>query len=86
MFVFKNRYDPKLSEANFHARLCRLKQLLENVRPMILASFLSTDEKTFTCTVTTPKNPQNDRLYSYQSTKKKDVVTKRLHTQLTFSH
>jgi len=40
-----------------------------------------TDEKIFT--VTTPKNPQNDRLYSYSATRKKDNVTKRLSTQLT---
>jgi len=39
-----------------------------------------------------PKNPQNDRLYAHPSTKnkKRDVVvvlvTKRLSTQLSFSH
>ena len=31
------------------------------------------------------EKPQNDRLYERPSTKKKDVVTKRLHTQLTRS-
>jgi len=52
----------------------------------MLASFLFTDEKIFT--VTTPKNPPNDRLYShaYPSVKKKDVVTKRPRTQLAFGH
>jgi len=76
MYVLKNRNDPKLSEANYYARLCLSKKLLKNIYPMILASFLITDEKTFTAT--TPKTPQNDQLYAYPSTKKKDVVTKRL--------
>jgi len=44
------------SEANFHAKLYHLKQLLKNVHhhQMMLASFLITDEKIFT--VTTTKN------------------------------
>jgi len=45
---------------------------------------LFTDVNEFT--VTTPKNPHNDLLYAYLSNKKKDVVTKRPCTQLTFSH
>jgi len=43
---------------------------------------LFTDENTFT--VNSPINTHYDRLYAHPSTKKKDVVTKRLHTQLTF--
>jgi len=62
MFVLKNRNDPELSEANSHARLSHSKQLLKNIHPMTL-------------TVTTPKKTQNDRLYTYPSTKKKDVAT-----------
>jgi len=31
ILVLKNRHDPKLSEANFHARLSRSKQLLKNI-------------------------------------------------------
>jgi len=31
MFMLKNRNDPKLSEGNFNARLCHLKQLLKNI-------------------------------------------------------
>jgi len=73
MFVLKNRNDPKLSEANIHARLCHLTQLLKNSHSMMLALFLFSDEKILT--VITPKNPQNDRLYARPSTKKKDVVT-----------
>ena len=84
IFVLKNRDDPKLSEANFYARLYHSKQLLRNIHPMLLASFLFTDEKIFT--VTTPKNLRNDQLYAYPSTKKKDAVTKRLRTLLAFSH
>jgi len=75
----------KLSEANFHARLSCLKQLLKNIHPMMLASFLFTYERIFT--VMTPKNPQNETrkitdptMYARPSTKKKDVVTKRLRT------
>jgi len=84
MYVLKNCNYPKLREANFHARLCHLKQLLKNIYWMMLASFLFTGKKIFT--VTTLKNMQNDRLYAHPSTKKKDVVTKRLRTQLAFSH
>jgi len=40
MFVLKNRNDPELSEANFHARLSHSKQLLKNIHPMTLALFL----------------------------------------------
>jgi len=83
MFLLKNRSDPKLSEANFHVRFCHLKQLLKNIHPMILASFLFSGEQIFT--VITLKNPQNDRPYAHPSIKKKDVVTKRLPIQLAFS-
>jgi len=31
MFVLKNHNDPKLSETNFHVRLCHLKQLLKKL-------------------------------------------------------
>jgi len=50
----------------------------------MLASFLFTDEKIFV--VIMPKIPQNDLLYAHPSTKKKDIVTKHLCTQLTFCH
>jgi len=45
---------------------------------------LFTDKKIFT--VTSMKNPQNDRLYAPAATKKKDVSTEYLQAQLTFSH
>jgi len=41
MFGFKNRIDSELDEANFYARLSHSKQLLENINPMMLASFCS---------------------------------------------
>jgi len=69
--VLKNCNDPTRSEVHFHARLCHSKKLLKNIHPMTLASLLFTDEKIFT--VTTPKHPHNDQLYSYPSTKKKQV-------------
>jgi len=45
MFVLKNHNDPKMSEVNFHARLCHLEQLLKNIQPVMSASFLFTEEK-----------------------------------------
>jgi len=45
MFVLKTRNYPKLSEANFHARLCHLKQLLKKYYQMMLATLLFTCEK-----------------------------------------
>jgi len=35
---------------------CHLKQFIKNIHPIMLASFLFTDKKTFTAK--TPKNPQ----------------------------
>jgi len=75
--MLKNRNDPEMGEPDFHARLSHSKQLLKNIHPMVLASFCAL-MKIFT--VTTRKNLQNDRLYAYPSTKKKDVMTKCLHT------
>ena len=79
MFVLKNRCVPELSEAYSHARLSHWKQFLKNIHPLMLASFWFTDENIFT--VATPKNLQNAWLYAHPSTKKKDVMTKWLHTQ-----
>jgi len=45
---------------------------------MMLAIIVLTDKERVT--VTTPKNPQNDRLYAYPSNKKKDAAIKRLRT------
>ena len=55
--VFKNRNDPELCEENCHARLSQSKHLPKNIYPVILASFLFTDEKIFTVVI--PKNLQN---------------------------
>ena len=82
IFVLKNRDDPKLSEANFYARLYHSKQLLRNIHPMLLASFLFTDEKIFDHTEKHAEWPNVG--YAYPSTKKKDIVTKRLRAQLAF--
>jgi len=82
VFVLKNRNDPLLSEVSFHARLSHSKQLLRYIHPMML-SFLFTDEKMFTVTI--QKNLQNDQLYAHPTTKKKDIITKCLYTQLSFS-
>jgi len=68
--------DPKLNEANFHA--LPFQTVTQKCAPNNVNIIFFTDEKIFT--VTTPKNSQNDRLYAYPSTKKKDVATKRLRT------
>jgi len=60
------------------------KIMLNNLHPMMLESFWFTDNNIFT--LAAPRNPQNDRLYAHPPTKKKGVMTKRLRTQLTFSH
>jgi len=49
----------KPTEANRHARLSRSKQLLKNIRPMMLASFDSMTKTVFTVSVRT----ENDRLF-----------------------
>jgi len=49
-----------------------------------LASFLFTDEQTFT--VAAPKNLQNDWQNAFAATQKKDVMIKWMRTGLTFSH
>jgi len=61
MFVLKNTNDSELSEANSHARLSHAKELLKNV-----GIILFTAEKLFI--LTTPPNPQNDRLCGHLST------------------
>jgi len=58
------------------------KQLLKKFTDDVSAILTFTNEKMFT--LTTPKNPQNDRLYAYPSTKNKDIVTKPLRTQSSF--
>jgi len=62
MFVFKNRNDPELSEANFHAIL-PFKTVAQKYSPNDVSIVLFADEKIFA--VITPKNPQNDRLYAH---------------------
>jgi len=61
------------------------KEWLKNIHPVMLASLCSLTKNIFK--VITPKNTQNDRLYAHPSSiKKKDIATKCLCTQLTFSH
>jgi len=88
--MLKNRHDPvELTEAIFHARLCCSAglQLLKNIHPcnaVTLVSFLFTDEKIFS--LTTPKNPQNSRLYaSVNQNERRRDKTPAVRTLLTFS-
>jgi len=60
------------------------KQLLKKSLNDVSITLLFTDENILT--VVTAKNRQNHRLHAHPSTKKKDVVTKRLRARLTFSH
>jgi len=82
MFVSKFRNGPELTEANFHARLSHSKQLLKDIHPMMLASFCSLTKRYLQWPYH-KKTLQNDRRYTHPSTKKKDVMTKRLRTQVT---
>ena len=70
MFGLKNHNHPKLSQANFHARL-PFKTVAQKYSSSDVSIILFTDKKIFTATML--KNLQNDRLYADLSTKKKDV-------------
>ena len=48
MSVLKNRHAPELIEANCHAKLSHLRQMLENIHPLMLAQFRSLAKKIFT--------------------------------------
>jgi len=61
-----------MSEANSNARLS------QRYPPSGDSISLFTDENIIT--MATPKNTQNGQLYAHPSTKKKDVVTRRLRT------
>jgi len=52
--------------------------------PSDVSIILFTDENTLNSG--NPEKSTERRLYAHPSTKKKDVATKRLRTQLTFSH
>jgi len=81
MFVLKNCNDPELSEAK-----TLLFKTVAQKYPVYSLSDVSIILFTGKTYLQWPhqKNPQNDRLYAYPSTKKKDAVAK--HTQLTFTH
>jgi len=59
-----------------------IQTVAQKYSPNDVSIILFTDEKTFTVT---PKSPQNDRLPTYPSTKKKDVMTKRLRSAYTIN-
>jgi len=50
MFMLKNRIDPKLSEANFSARLSHSKQFAQKHSVKDVSIILFTHEKIFTVT------------------------------------
>ena len=80
----KKRRAQELTPSNRAVRLQRTKKLLK-MFPADKVNFIwFTDEKVFT--VSSPRNPQNDRLYVPAGIKKKQVAAERLlRTQTTFS-
>ena len=72
----KSRCAQELSAANREARLARSKRLLKKYSNSDVDFMWFTDEKIFT--ITTPKNPQNDRLYAPTASKKREIAPERL--------
>jgi len=77
--VLRNRNVPDQSTATFFSWK-PFKTVAQKYLPNDVNIILFTNEKTFT--VATSQNLQNDRQYAFPSTKKKDVVTKRLRARL----
>ena len=74
MFVLKNHNDPEPSEANFHERLSNSEHTVAQKHPPNDASIISFIDKNIYSEHTEKPAAQNDRLYAYPSTKKKDAV------------
>jgi transposase len=80
----KKRRAQELTTANKLTRLSRSKRLLRKYPQHQVGFIWFTDEKVFT--VSSPNNPQNDRLYVPVATKKKHVsAARQLRTRSTFS-
>jgi transposase len=80
----KKRRAQELTSANRESRLIRAKKLLRQFPAPAVDFIFFTDEKVFT--VAPPINPQNDRVYVLDKTKKRDVAANRLlRTRPTFS-
>jgi inhibitor of nuclear factor kappa-B kinase subunit alpha len=80
----KKKRAQELTEANKLTRLVRSQQLLRQYPQHQVDFIWFTDEKLFT--VSSPNNPQNDRLYVPVRMKKKQVAAARiLRTRATFS-
>lgn len=80
---FKKRRAQELTDANRTNRLIRSTQLLAKFTDNEVDFIWFTDEKVFT--VTSPKNPQNDRVYAPVTAKKKNIAADRLlRTRTTF--
>ena len=78
------RRAQEFTQSNRAVRLQRAKKLLQMFPDDKVDFIWSTDEKVFT--VSSPRNPQNDRLYVPAGIKKKQVVAERLlRTRTTFS-
>ena len=62
MFVLKNRNVPQLSEANFHANIQKYSPYDLIFFDLTVIYFMRNVKIII---VTTPKTPQNDRLYTH---------------------
>ena len=81
----KKRRAQELTQSNRAVRLQRAKKLLQMFSDdkVDFIWFTDDDEKVFT--VSSPRNPQNDRLYVLAGIKKKQVAERLLRTRTTFS-
>jgi len=84
MLSSKIAMTPELNEANFHAGLCHSIQLLKNIYPMMLVSFLFADEKTFISDHRTRRMINCTHIHQRRR-KTSWQLNKRLRTQLTLS-
>jgi len=73
-----------LVEQTVMQKLSHSKQLLKKWSSSDVSTIMLPDEKIFK--VVTPKNSKNHQLYATAATKKKDIMTKPLHTWSTFRH
>ena len=79
----KKRRAQELTPSNRAVRLQRAKKLLQMFPDYKVDFIWFTDEKVFT--VSSPKNPQNDRLYVPAGIKKQVAAERLLRTRTTFS-
>ena len=73
---FKRRRAHDLTDQNCAARLTRSRLLLKKFPKSAVDFIFFTDEKV--CTVASPANSQNDRVYAARDARKRQIAAKRL--------